>query len=223
MFRLMRRVWKMLVLCAVSLLALMVIFVGPWPQYRGHFRDTSYAKETSKALAQATATLKPQASPGRPLQVGFGSAKLTPPLGSPLRLFDRVQGIHDDCWAKAMAFSDGADRALILSGDMLIVSRHVSDAVLAQLKKKFGFNDGQVFFAATHTHNGPGGWAKTSLRGCSPASGAQRPLIASSRGSATQREKPSRISAHRGSPTGLWRRLRRSATGPLTRGTSNRP
>jgi neutral ceramidase len=60
---------------------------------------------------------------------------------------------------KAVAVSDGADWAVVVGADMLIVPENLADAVREAVAAKSGLRGWQILFNATHTHSGPGGWA----------------------------------------------------------------
>jgi len=150
----------------VLFLGFFIWVIGPWPQYHRHYEGTDYYeqslnnwKEASQSLQRSRGALEPG---NPPLQVGFASVKITPKVGSPLRALEFTEGVHDDCWIKAIAFHDGHKTAIIASADLLIVSESLSSSVIDRLKG-FQIEERDVFFATTHTHNGPGGWGTNLL------------------------------------------------------------
>lgn len=112
------------------------------------------------------------------LTAGFGRACLTPVLGAPQddpenghfthlplagygdRRGRPATGIHDDLWAKAVAFATAGRTGVVVSADLLIIPREVSEAVAAQLRQECGLERRQVYFGATHTHCSLGGWGE---------------------------------------------------------------
>lgn len=149
---------------AVLLLAaLFLIFVGPWPTYAASdVETTSYYR---KALSTADAQVR-ESTFGNvgPLQAGWASARITPPVGTPLAGFGDRQGkpstgVHDELYVKAVALSDGKDTAVLVGSDMLIVPDNIADLARAQAAEKTGLTANDILFNASHTHSGPGAWA----------------------------------------------------------------
>lgn len=100
-------------------------------------------------------------TPGR-FQAGWGKAKLTPPTGTPLAGYGARNGapstgVHDPLFVKALSVSDGADTAVIVGADMLVVPDNIADAVRAQVSAAIGLPARAILFNATHTHSGAGG------------------------------------------------------------------
>ncbi|MCC6486733.1 MAG: neutral/alkaline non-lysosomal ceramidase N-terminal domain-containing protein [Candidatus Hydrogenedentes bacterium] len=144
------------------LVLLIVTFVGPWPTYASsdvtredYFREAALLVDKQAAESSLN-------NPG-PLQAGWGSARLTPPVGTPLAGFgDREgkpsTGIHDELEVKAVALSDGKDTVVLVGSDMLIVPDNIANAVRAQVAEKTGLSADDILFNASHTHSGPGAW-----------------------------------------------------------------
>jgi neutral ceramidase len=146
-------------------LAAFVIFVAlaclNTVDYTPYFRTPYYkaTKERFKAVAATNATVRGE------FQAGFGRAKLTPQLKLPLAGYGErhgklATGAHDDLFVKAAALKVG-DRVGIMFGvDALIVPREVSDAAAERLSGEFHLAREQLYFSATHTHCGIGGWGE---------------------------------------------------------------
>ncbi|HEX2921806.1 MAG TPA: neutral/alkaline non-lysosomal ceramidase N-terminal domain-containing protein [Bacteroidales bacterium] len=71
-------------------------------------------------------------------------------------------GIHDSIYVRAVALSTGTDTLVIVSADMLIMPPDIADTVIkilsgSRIKRR------QIFFSATHTHSGIGGWGHGKL------------------------------------------------------------
>lgn len=142
--------------------------------YRPYFREPYY-KTTIAALQRLPSTN--QIVRGQ-LQAGFGRARLTPEIGGtaedpangrfraiPMAGYgDRkghpAEGVHDDLFVKAVALRVGHLTGIIFSSDALIVPREVADAAATQLHQEFGLGREQLYFSATHTHCGLGGWGE---------------------------------------------------------------
>lgn len=77
---------------------------------------------------------------------GFGQAKTK-----------WATGVHDSIFVRAVAIKAGNNLSVIMTADMLIMPPDLIDSVIVQLSKK-GIKREQLFFTATHTHSGIGGW-----------------------------------------------------------------
>lgn len=129
--------------------------------YTPYFR-TAYYKETREHFKEIAATN--MVIRGE-LKAGFGHAKLTPQTKLPLAGYgDRhgklAAGVHDDLFIKACALKVGDRLGIMFGVDALIVPREVSDAAAEQLGKEFHLTRNQLYFSATHTHCGIGGWGE---------------------------------------------------------------
>jgi len=93
------------------------------------------------------------------IQVGFGSADVTPPLGRPLgRLFrnDMVaEGVEWPLQVSGMAIDDGTSRVLVFSFD----KNRLLDPAVFEIRQAVsaatGLPPAHQFIACTHTHNVP--------------------------------------------------------------------
>jgi hypothetical protein len=159
------RLWKKIVLgigvFVIVLVGVFVIFVGPWPTYSAGFEGTRYFNDAVAAIDKNVKQCEVTNAPGR-LQAGWGVAKVTPPAGTPLAGYGARRGrpstgVHDDLYVKAVAFSDGKDTAVVLGADILLVPPNVADAVRAEVAKQTPLTANNLFFTASHTHDGPGG------------------------------------------------------------------
>ncbi|MBC7288483.1 MAG: neutral/alkaline non-lysosomal ceramidase N-terminal domain-containing protein [Armatimonadetes bacterium] len=90
--------------------------------------------------------------------VGFGTADITPPLGTPLAGHFRrrpAQGIHDPLLATAVVFEHADTRLAVASCDLLGLTEEVSNAARELIHQQVGIDPKAVLLAATHTHAGP--------------------------------------------------------------------
>jgi hypothetical protein len=161
------RLWKKILLGIgiVVLVAagLFVTFVGPWPTYSSGFEGTRYYNNALAAIDKNVKQCEVTNTPGR-LQAGWGVASITPPVGTPLAGYGARHGkpstgVHDELCVKAVAFSDGKDTAVVTGADMLLVPPSVADAVRTEVAKQTPLTANNLFFTASHTHDGPGGLA----------------------------------------------------------------
>lgn len=129
------------------------------------------------AIETATTASVPATETG-PLRAGFGRARLTPTVGTsedrpelgefrslPLAGYGARQGqpatgTHDELSAKAIAFVVGGQTGVVVSADALIIPREVTALAMTRLNTDRGLRREQVYFSATHTHCGPGGWGE---------------------------------------------------------------
>ena len=94
----------------------------------------------------------------RELCAGFARVNITPPMGMPvagyyqLRLAERVL---DDLEANAVALTDGEERLLLVSADLLELLSPFSDPIRKRIAQRTGVPEDHVFLACTHTHTGP--------------------------------------------------------------------
>lgn len=94
------------------------------------------------------------------LKTGFARVDITPPLGTPLigyynvveRLADRILDRLD---VNVLAFSDGENRAVLLSADLLFIQQTQMDEARCAVAAATGLPVDSVIIACTHTHNGP--------------------------------------------------------------------
>lgn len=112
------------------------------------------------------------------LRAGFGRARITPVVGGavdrpeagefralPLAGYGARRGrpaggVQDELWAKAIAFAVDGQTGIVVSADALIVPREVTTLAMRRLEDGHRLRREQVFFSATHTHGGPGGWGE---------------------------------------------------------------
>ena len=89
--------------------------------------------------------------------VGIGSVDITPPVGTELSGYPRRRvsdGILDPLEAIALAFSDGTNRAVVISADIINL-RAYFDLYREDIAAETGLDPQAVFIACTHTHTGP--------------------------------------------------------------------
>ena len=146
-----RRRWLRVVLgCVIAL----VIVAGPWPAYEGD-PDGAYARSTRARLDEMSL-----GSTVGPALAGLAAREITPPLGRPLggysaRTPKACDALADTLWAKALSLSNGKQTVTIVAGDILLILPDLRDAILTRA----GVRREEVYFTATHTHSGPGGFS----------------------------------------------------------------
>ncbi len=96
------------------------------------------------------------------LELGFGMAEITPQVGTPLSGFifrenRPSEGIASPLYVRAMAARQGPALAVLLSFELLAISRGFEARILAALEQALGegFARERCMMAATHTHSAP--------------------------------------------------------------------
>ena len=154
-----------LVALIVTLAALFVIVIGPWPVYSDtKFLQSKYYHEAIKAIETETAKSPITEAPGR-LKAGWAVRIMTPDVGVPMGGYSartdgkKSQGVRDELMAKAISISDGVNTVVFLGLDMLIVPPNVAEMTIAKVAKETPLTANNVYFSASHTHCGPGAFA----------------------------------------------------------------
>lgn len=113
-----------------------------------------------------------------PVEVGMNSVRMTPQLadgakrsgqdvfpavplaGYGARRGRSATGVRDDLHVKAMVIRVGELTVAWVSGDWLVVPPCVREQVMGELSRRAGMERLKVYWGATHTHCGPGGWGE---------------------------------------------------------------
>jgi neutral ceramidase len=93
-------------------------------------------------------------------RAGLGRASITPPLTAPhagwgAQTHVLPDGVETDLWATALVVDDGAQRAVVVDLDLVIISRAESEAIRAAAGEAAGVPPGLVRVGVTHNHAGP--------------------------------------------------------------------
>jgi len=146
---------RRLIILLLLVCSLCIVGIGPWPVDDTPYTDTSYAHDT---LAPLQTRQYPQQA--LPLFGGFASADITPAPGSPMGGYSardpkENQGALSPVYAKAITISNGTQQVTLLGAELLLPMPELVDEVsrLSHIPRE------QLFFTATHTHSGPGGYA----------------------------------------------------------------
>ncbi len=92
------------------------------------------------------------------LKVAAARADITPDYPVNMRgTFSRrpATRANDPLYAKVLWLSDGAERAALVTCDLIVVSRELVSDCRARLADSLGLEPRQVFMTATHTHSAP--------------------------------------------------------------------
>ncbi len=143
---------------AMTLTAVLFVF-GPWPVDDSGFEGSEYQTRTLDRLDDA-----PKAPLAGPIRVGLAEVDLTPSSPRPLAGFigqirTPFVGVDSPCLARALTVESGSDALTILTADLLLINAKLAKATC----ERAGVRLDQVYFTASHTHGGPGGWGDHPL------------------------------------------------------------
>ena len=92
------------------------------------------------------------------MKAGFSKVSINPPYGSPIVGYYEerfVKGIHDDLFARAIAFDDGEKKAVVITVDVCLLEQKYYDACKKAIKEATGIEENGIFISCSHTHTGP--------------------------------------------------------------------
>ena len=136
-----------------------LLLVGPWPVDDSGFEGSEYQLRTLGRLGASTA-----AGPAGPIRVGLAEVDLTPASPRPLAGFigqirTPFVGVDTPCLARALTVESASETVTVLTADLLLINARLAKAVV----ERAGVRPDQVYFTASHTHGGPGGWGDHPL------------------------------------------------------------
>ena len=99
------------------------------------------------------------AAPGENFSAGTAKVKITPEKPIPMAGYhsrsEPFKGVHDDLFARAVVFSDGSNKAAIISADVIWFPEAAWEKITDGILKATGIRREYVMLCATHTHGGP--------------------------------------------------------------------
>lgn len=111
-------------------------------------------------------------SQAQPLSAGVAKVNITPtekiPIGWHSGKNRPNSGIHDEVFSRAMVFSNGANKAAIISVDISGISNSAWEELTTRIEKETGIPQQYIMLCATHTHSGPAHNLSGSNRDVSP-------------------------------------------------------
>lgn len=103
--------------------------------------------------------LSMSAVPESSLQAGAAKIKITPETPIPMSGYavrkDPFKGVREDIYARAVVISDGKNKALILSGEVIGFSHSFWEECTNIIIKETGIPRENIFLSAVHNHSGP--------------------------------------------------------------------
>src|SRR6185436_11789363 len=92
------------------------------------------------------------------VKMGWGKYNITPAYQMPMAGYkprNHFESVHDSLYAQIIGIESGTP-VFIVSVDLLLFPPAIKEKVESELKK--AIPNAFVYFTATHTHNGLGGW-----------------------------------------------------------------
>lgn len=92
------------------------------------------------------------------LMAGFARVNITPMMGIGIMGYyqERIaDGVLDDLELNVLALACGEKRAVVISGDLIVIENDVAEDYLAYISEVTGLQRDAILFHATHTHTGP--------------------------------------------------------------------
>lgn len=94
------------------------------------------------------------------MKIGFAKVDITPRLGMELYGYSGylnryATAVRDKLWARSMAVSDGNQVAVVVSCEIVFITRELTDEVRRLVKQELGQDTIDVMLHAIHTHSGP--------------------------------------------------------------------
>ncbi len=155
----MKRILK--IFLAVVLLLFVLVAICFKPLDTTPYQQTEFYKKELKAIDSAAYNNQSTIIPNQ-LQIGWSRINLLPPFTTPIAIDahrggKHFEGVHDSIYVRAFVFKKGEQKIAYISADLLIIPPSVTKMFDTILKKQ-GFDQSNIFFTATHTHTGIGGW-----------------------------------------------------------------
>lgn len=135
------------------------LLLGPWPISGKHWLGTRYAQATFDRIQ----AISPR-QPAGPLRFGAARIPLPHEVGQPLagyggRRPKASASAPRPLYARAITLGNSHETVTLLSAEILLPLPELRDAVL----DRTGLDPREVYFTATHTHSGTGGYASTTV------------------------------------------------------------
>jgi len=68
---------------------------------------------------------------------------------------DPFKGVHDDLFARVIVFSDGVNKAVLITTDLIGISNAIWEETTRRIAKETGIKKEYVLLSAVHNHSGP--------------------------------------------------------------------
>ncbi|MFM8912371.1 MAG: neutral/alkaline non-lysosomal ceramidase N-terminal domain-containing protein [Flammeovirgaceae bacterium] len=98
------------------------------------------------------------------LKIGWSEFNITPSYAMPMAGYtpkDKFESIHDSLFCRILSIDNGSSRSFIISLDLMLFPPTIKNRLQSMLQKN-GSNE-FLYFTATHTHSGIGGWDDSTV------------------------------------------------------------
>ncbi|NQU85942.1 MAG: neutral/alkaline non-lysosomal ceramidase N-terminal domain-containing protein [Mariniphaga sp.] len=93
------------------------------------------------------------------IKVGVAKVCITPEVPIQMSGYESrtepFKGVHDDLFASASVFSDGINKAVLISVDVIGFSNSFYEETVSRINNKTGIKKEAILLSAVHTHGGP--------------------------------------------------------------------
>lgn len=93
------------------------------------------------------------------LQAGAAKILITPSFPTPMSGYGSrkapFKGVHDDIFARVVAFSDGVNKAILITTDLIGISNSFWEETTQFITKETGIKKEYILLSAVHNHSGP--------------------------------------------------------------------
>lgn len=148
----MRKVFKWLVYFTGMVVVVVFSLVGPIDRTALH--EQPFYLEMMNALD----TIQYHQTTKQRVKVGWGKYNITPAFNMPMAGYkprNHFESVHDSLYTRILALDNGK-LVFIISADLLLFPPSVKEKIETKIKEKLPH--AFLYFSATHTHNGLGGW-----------------------------------------------------------------
>ncbi len=152
----MKRWLKWLFSFIIALAVVLFSLVGPID--RTPLADQDFYKEMMSELD--TVSLHTYTAT-KTLKAGWGKISITPDHSMPMagyRMRDGFETVHDSLYTRIIGLNNGSISSYLISMDLLLFPPVIKQKLQKRIREEFSNKPFFLYFSATHTHNGIGGW-----------------------------------------------------------------
>jgi neutral ceramidase len=93
------------------------------------------------------------------ISAGIAMINITPETSIPMSGYgsrkDPFEGIHDSIFARAIVFSDGTNKAVVVSAEIIGLSDFFVDDITKRIEQETGIRRDHILMSVVHNHSGP--------------------------------------------------------------------
>lgn len=154
-----RTILKVLAIALVSAGILVIGTIKVIDRMPYQYKD--FYQEMDPRLDSLASSYKPTTA-NATLMVGWARVNITPTASVSLAGYGArdpktLTGLRDSSYVRTIVFEQGENKVAIVFADLLIIHPELSRAIWGNLPE--GWARDEVYFTASHTHSGQGGWA----------------------------------------------------------------